>query len=50
MMKAAEMPMRLWGEAVMMAVYILIRSPSHIIEGRTPYEAWHGKKPSVHHL
>jgi hypothetical protein len=31
-----------WGEAVVMAVYILNRSPTKALEGRTPYEAWHG--------
>jgi hypothetical protein len=50
MMKAAGMPGRFWGEAVVTAVYILNRSPSRSVEGRTPYEAWHDKKPSVHHL
>jgi hypothetical protein len=30
-----------------MAVFILNRSPTQSIEGRTPYEIWHDKKPSV---
>jgi hypothetical protein len=50
MMKAVGMPGRFWGEVVVTAVYILNRLPSRSVEGRTPYEAWHGKKPSVHHL
>jgi hypothetical protein len=32
------------------AVYILNRAPTHGLEGRTPYEVWYRKKPSVHHL
>jgi hypothetical protein len=32
------------------AVYILNRSPTKALNGRTPYEAWHGRKPAVSHL
>ena len=39
-----------WGEAVVMAVYILNRSPTKALDGRTSYEAWHGRKPAVSHL
>jgi hypothetical protein len=31
-------------------VYILNRSPTKALNGRTPYEAWHGRKPAVSHL
>ncbi|KAK1648208.1 hypothetical protein QYE76_066013 [Lolium multiflorum] len=37
-------------EAVLTAVYILNRSPTKALDGRTPYEAWHGRKPAVSHL
>jgi transposase InsO family protein len=47
MMKAMSMLSWFWGEAVLMAVFILNRSPTQSVEGRTPYEVWHGKKPSV---
>jgi hypothetical protein len=39
-----------WGEAVVTAVYILNRSPTKALNGMTPYEAWHGRKPAVSHL
>jgi hypothetical protein len=39
-----------WGEAVVTAVYILNRSPTKALNGMTPYEAWHGRKPVVSHL
>jgi hypothetical protein len=39
-----------WGEVVVMAVYILNRSPTKALNGRTLYEAWHGCKPVVSHL
>jgi hypothetical protein len=44
------MPAVFWGEAVVTAVYILNCSPSKALNGRTPYEAWHGRKPAVSHL
>jgi transposase InsO family protein len=39
-----------WGEAVVTAVYILNRSSTKALNGMTPYEAWHGRKPAVSHL
>ncbi|WVZ62289.1 hypothetical protein U9M48_012053 [Paspalum notatum var. saurae] len=36
--------------AVATAVYILNRSPTKALNGKTPYEAWHGRKPAVSHL
>jgi hypothetical protein len=39
-----------WGEAVVTAIYILNRSPTKALNGRTPYEAWHVRKLVVSHL
>jgi hypothetical protein len=39
-----------WGEAVVTAIYILNCSSTKALNGRTPYEAWHGRKPTVSHL
>lgn len=50
MMKAKKMPNYFWGEAVTTAVYVLNRAYTSSVDGRTPYEAWHGKKPTVEHL
>ena len=50
MLKAKELSGRLWGEAVATAVYLLNMCPTKNVEGMTPFEAWHGKKPAVHHL
>jgi hypothetical protein len=33
-----------------MAVYILNRSLTKALNGITPYDAWHGRKPAVSHL
>jgi hypothetical protein len=37
MLKAANMPRRFWGEAVVMVVYLLNRSLTHNVDGKTPY-------------
>jgi hypothetical protein len=50
MMKAKGMPNYFWGEAVSTAVYVLNRAFTRSVDGMTPYEAWHGTKPSVEHL
>jgi hypothetical protein len=50
LLKQREMPAVFWGEVVVTAVYILNRSPTKALNGRTPYEAWHGCKPTVSHL
>jgi hypothetical protein len=34
----------------MTAVYILNLSPTKALNGRTSYEAWHGRKPTVSYL
>jgi hypothetical protein len=31
-------------------VYVLNRCPTKSVDGMTPFEAWHGRKPAVHHL
>jgi hypothetical protein len=31
-------------------VYILNRAPTKAVDGMTPYEAWHGRRPDVHHF
>ena len=34
----------------MTAVHLLNRSPTSALDGKTPYEAWHGRKPAVSYL
>jgi hypothetical protein len=50
LLKQRGMSAVFWGEAVVTAVYILNRSPTKALNGMTPYEAWHGRKPVVSHL
>ena len=49
-LRARGVPGHLWGEAVHTAVFLLNRAPTSALDGKTPYQAWYGKKPSVHFL
>ena len=44
------MPVMFWGEAVATAVFLLNRAPTKAVDGMTPYEAWHGRRPDVSFL
>ena len=50
MMKAKSMPAKFWGEAMTTAVFILNRAPTKALKGKTPSEAWYGRKLSVSFL
>jgi hypothetical protein len=50
MIKAKGMLGIFWAEAVTTAVYVLNRSLSKVITGKTPFKASYGKKPAVHHF
>lgn len=41
---------RFWGEAAKCAVYVRNRSPSSVLEGKTPEELWTGRPVRVKHL
>ena len=43
MMVQANLPISFWGDALLIAAYILNRVPSQSVSS-TPYEPWHGKK------
>ena len=47
LLKAKKVPGEFWGEAVTTAVFILNRSPTKSVDGMTPFESWHGRKPNV---
>lgn len=50
MLKGKGLPNQFWAEAVNTAVYILNRSYTKALDGKTPHEAYSGKKPSVSHF
>jgi len=41
---------KFWGEAVKHAVYLINRTPSRVLDYKTPYELWHGHKPNLSNL
>lgn len=42
--------LELWAEATSCAVYLRNRVLGKALEGKTPYEAWTGRKPSLSHI
>jgi hypothetical protein len=47
LLKERAMPVHFWGEAVTTTVFLLNRAPTKSLDGKTPYEAYHGQKPAV---
>jgi hypothetical protein len=50
MLSASHLPASFWGEALSTFLHVLNHSPTSVLPGKTPYQAWHGKIPSVDHL
>jgi hypothetical protein len=50
MMVARPIPVYLWEYALQHAAYVHEQAPMKALLGKTPYEAWHGRKPNVAHL
>ena len=50
MLKSKKMPKEFWAEAVACAVYLSNRSPTRSVWGKTPQEAWSGRKSGISHL
>ena len=42
----ADLPLEFWGECVLTAAYLINRTPTQVLENRTPYELLFGKPPS----
>ena len=49
MLKEKKIHLELLGEAVSTCVYVLNRSSTKGVKGKTPYERWNGRKPNVSH-
>lgn len=49
-LKEMQLAVKMWGEAVRNAVYILNRVSTGALTGQTPYEVWHTRKPDVSHI
>ena len=50
MLKEKELPLELWGEAVSICAYVLNKSSTKGVKGKTPYEKWNKRKRNVSHL
>jgi hypothetical protein len=50
LLKQHGMPTVYWGKAMMTVVHLLNRSLTKALDGKTPYEAWHERKPTVSYL
>ncbi|CAL8115927.1 unnamed protein product [Prunus armeniaca] len=50
MLYEKRMPIKFWGAAVNVAVYILNRYPTSALTNKTPFEAFSGRKPGVKHM
>lgn len=50
LLKRMSVPSKFWGEVVRIVVFILNRSPTKSLQGKTPFEAWFGRKLGVKHL
>eukprot|EP00253_Pinus_taeda_P020122 PITA_20122 len=50
MLSGSGLGQEFWVEAVDTTCYLVNRSPSSVLEDKTPQEVWTGKKPSLSHL
>ena len=44
------LPIDFWGECVMASAYLINRTPSRVLEGKTPYELLYGRVPNLSSL
>eukprot|EP00253_Pinus_taeda_P019015 PITA_19015 len=50
MLSGAGLGQEFWAEAVETTSYLVNRSPSSMLEDKTPHEVWAARKPSLSHL
>lgn len=46
----AKLPVSFWGESILTASHLINRTPTPLLQGRTPYELLHGVAPSFDSL
>ncbi|XP_074314693.1 uncharacterized protein LOC141649926 [Silene latifolia] len=46
----ANLPIDFWGECVLTAAYLINRTPTKLLNGRTPYELLYGHQPNFDNL
>lgn len=45
-----KLPVKFWGESILTAVYLINRTPTPLLDDKTPYEILHKAPPSYTHL
>jgi hypothetical protein len=50
MLSGVRLGQEFWVVAVGIACYLVNRSPSSVMDEKTPHEVWTGKKPSLENL
>ena len=45
-----SLPLEFWGECILFAVYLIYRTPTIILHGKTPYEVLSKAKPTYDHI
>ena len=49
MLSGSILPKKFWAEAMSTAAYLQNQSPTKVVKGMTPYEAFHGNKLNGSH-
>ena len=50
LLSQATLPKHFWGDAILTAAYLINRTPTPILKGKTPFEHLFYKEPSYSHL
>lgn len=46
----ARLPLHFWGDCVLIACHLINRTPSVVLDSKTPYECLYGKPPPMTHI
>ena len=50
MLSGVGLEQKFWAKVVATACYLVNRSPTLALVGKTPMKVWSGKKPSIRHF
>ena len=50
MLSGVELGQEYWAKAAGTTCYLVNRSPSSVLDDKTPHDIWSGKEPSLQHL
>lgn len=46
----AHIPIEFWGECILTAAFLINRTPTPVLDGKTPYEMLYNEAPSYDHI